>query len=98
MGLHQGRKDEKARKGGLGGQFTLLAAVFFEIQQARQQNDRQNDDKRIQHGFSKVCFESILNGSIYNLKDCTILSPSLDPSLQGREGNLLLLDGGGRVG
>jgi len=37
-------------------------------------------------------------GFIYNLKDRSILSPSLDPSHQGREGHPLPLDGGGRVG
>ena len=48
MGLHQGRKDEKTRKDGLGRQFARLVAVFFEIQQAHQQNDRQNDDETIE--------------------------------------------------
>jgi hypothetical protein len=42
--------------------------------------------------------ENKKNGSIYKLKDRIILSPSLDPSRQGREDFLLPLDGGGRVG
>ena len=37
-------------------------------------------------------------GSIAQIKAIAILSPSLNPSLQGRESRLLPLDGGGRVG
>jgi hypothetical protein len=43
MDLYYSRNNEKTRKDGLGGQFPLLVAVVFEIQQADQQNDRQND-------------------------------------------------------
>jgi len=36
-----------------------------------------------------MLFHTYLFGSIYNLKDNTILTPSLNPSLEGREDKLL---------
>ena len=54
MGLNQGRENEETRQDGLSRKFTLLVAVFFEIQQTDQQNDRQNDNHLIEHSHINI--------------------------------------------